>query len=168
MTVAFSPQLSAERPFPGLRAFTFEDREFFFGREQQIFALYRLLDLSRFIAVVGGSGSGKSSLVRAGLEPLVEQESEADGGRPWMLATMHPGEAPISSLSDALASLHGKIAGAADTADHAIRRSRIEHALRRSSRGLLQLIRDTAAFEKSAYCSWSISLRSSSAMRHLD
>ncbi len=34
--------LSPERPFPGLRPFTFEDREFFFGRERQAFALYRL------------------------------------------------------------------------------------------------------------------------------
>ena len=54
--------LSAERPFPGLRPFAFTDRAYFFGREDQIFALYRLVSRGRFVAVVGSSGSGKSSL----------------------------------------------------------------------------------------------------------
>lgn len=55
-------RLESARPFPGLRAYGFADREYFFGREDQVFALYRLLDRSRFAAVVGTSGSGKSSL----------------------------------------------------------------------------------------------------------
>ena len=53
---------SAEHPFPGLRPFAYQDHAFFFGRDDQTFALYRLIDRSRFIAVVGSSGSGKSSL----------------------------------------------------------------------------------------------------------
>ena len=55
--------LSAERPFPGLRPFAFADRTFFFGRERQAYALYRLVESARFIAVIGNSGSGKSSLI---------------------------------------------------------------------------------------------------------
>jgi len=51
---------SAEHPFPGLRPFAYQDHEYFFGRNDQTFALYRLIDRSRFVAVVGSSGSGKS------------------------------------------------------------------------------------------------------------
>ena len=53
--------VSAAHPFPGLRPFAYQDREFFFGRQDQIYALYRRIDRFRFIAVVGSSGSGKSS-----------------------------------------------------------------------------------------------------------
>ena len=50
--------VSSEHPFPGLRPFAYPDHEYFFGREAQTYALYRLIDRSRFIAVVGSSGSG--------------------------------------------------------------------------------------------------------------
>ena len=81
-------QLSNERPFPGLRPFGFADRGFFFGRERQAFALYRLVENGRFIAVIGGSGSGKSSLVLAGLQSLLADET-ADFGRPELGLSRH-------------------------------------------------------------------------------
>src|SRR6478735_8703668 len=85
-------------PFPGLRPFSYPDHEFFFGRQEQIYALYRLVDRSRFIAVVGSSGSGKSSLVRAGLLPLLKEENESPGGRRWIWKELRPGNAPIARL----------------------------------------------------------------------
>jgi ABC-type nitrate/sulfonate/bicarbonate transport system ATPase subunit len=54
-------------PFPGLRPFTQEEDYLFFGREEQTIELLRRLGNNRFVAVVGTSGSGKSSLVRCGL-----------------------------------------------------------------------------------------------------
>ena len=62
----------------------YQDHEFFFGREDQTFALYRLIDRFRFVTVVGSSGSGKSSLVRAGLLPLLDTETKGAGGRNWV------------------------------------------------------------------------------------
>ncbi len=56
-------------PYPGLRDFTEDEAPIFFGRESEIESLLRLLAKSRFVAVVGASGSGKSSLVRAGVIP---------------------------------------------------------------------------------------------------
>src|SRR5450755_3288762 len=111
------------RPFPGLRPFDFEDREIFFGREDQVFSLYRLLEHSRFIAVVGSSGSGKSSLVRAGLLPVIEEESTGSGGRTWRFATFHPGDAPLNSLAGAVAEL-----AQASAEDNEIRRDRTAFA----------------------------------------
>lgn len=122
--------LSLDRPFPGLRPFEFADREFFFGRQDQIYALYSLLDLSRFIAVIGSSGSGKSSLVRAGLLPLLNDEEN------WRFVTMHPGDEPLLQLTDALMTLVPDDGTDADKTRREIRHRRIELALRRSSFGL--------------------------------
>ena len=122
-------RLSNERPFPGLRPFGFADRSFFFGRERQAFALYRLVEGGRFIAVIGGSGSGKSSLVLAGLQGLLADETADSGGPTWAFLDMRPGGAPIRRLAGALSKLSAK-----DSPDEtARRRDRIEWTLRQSS-----------------------------------
>ena len=56
-------------PFPGLRPFTPEESDFFFGRERESEEIFLKLLRSRFVAVTGASGSGKSSLVQGGLIP---------------------------------------------------------------------------------------------------
>ena len=71
-------------PFPGLRPFTQEEDYLFFGREEQTTELLTLLRKHRLLAVVGTSGSGKSSLVRAGLLP------ELLGGTIAEYATQRP------------------------------------------------------------------------------
>ena len=91
--------VSAAHPFPVLRPFAYQDREFFFGRQDQIYALYRRIDRFRFITVVGSSGSGKSSLVRAGLLPLLDVETREAGGHNWVCCEMRPGDAPLSRLT---------------------------------------------------------------------
>ncbi len=122
-------RLSNERPFPGLRPFGFADRGFFFGRERQAFALYRLVENGRFIAVIGGSGSGKSSLVLAALQGLLADETADTGGPSWAFLDMRPGGAPITRLAGALSKLAAK-----DKPDEtARRRDRIEWTLRQSS-----------------------------------
>jgi tetratricopeptide (TPR) repeat protein len=122
-------RLSNQRPFPGLRPFGFADRDFFFGRERQAFALYRLVENGRFIAVIGGSGSGKSSLVLAGLQALLADETADSGGPTWAFLDMRPGGAPITRLASALSKLSPK-----DSPDEtARRRDRIEWTLRQSS-----------------------------------
>ncbi len=122
-------RLSNDQPFPGLRPFFFGDRDFFFGRERQAFALYRLVENGRFIAVIGGSGSGKSSLVLAGLQGLLADETADIGGPTWAFIDMRPGGAPITRLAGALSKLSTK-----DNPDEsARRRDRIEWTLRQSS-----------------------------------
>ncbi len=121
--------LSAERPFPGLRPFAFADRAYFFGRERQIAALRNLLEDNSFIAVVGSSGCGKSSLVLAGLGGLLTDERADPGGRKWVWLSMRPGASPLVRLAAALARL------AADDGpqEAAKRQDRIEWRLRKSS-----------------------------------
>ena len=62
----------AIHPFPGLRPFEPDEDHLFFGRERATDDLLRRLRRRRFLAVVGSSGSGKSSLVRTGLIPALE------------------------------------------------------------------------------------------------
>jgi hypothetical protein len=136
------------RPFPGLRPFEYDEREFFFGRASQIYALYRMLDHSRFVAVVGSSGSGKSSLVFAGLRPLLEKDSYQPGGRQWIWRQMSPKNAPIQGLIDLLHGLvpnHGP--ADIDPSFHAAQRDRIAYLISLSSRGLVDALSEIKALK---------------------
>jgi len=92
--------------FPGLRPFRPDEKILFFGREEQTDELLRRLEDTRFLAVVGLSGTGKSSRVQAGLVPALEHGSPADSSAHWRVATMKPGLDPlgaiVKSLNDAL------------------------------------------------------------------
>ena len=90
-------------PFPGLRPFEEEENHLFFGREGQSDELLSRLQRTRFLAVVGTSGSGKSSLVRAGLLPALYGGMMAGAGSGWRIAVMRPGHSPLGNLAGALA-----------------------------------------------------------------
>jgi hypothetical protein len=88
-----------KNPFPGLRPFETEEYRLFFGREGQADALLTRLQRTRFLAVVGTSGSGKSSLIRAGLMPALHGGMMAGAGSGWRIAVMRPGGDPIGNLA---------------------------------------------------------------------
>jgi ABC-type nitrate/sulfonate/bicarbonate transport system, ATPase component len=88
--------LDLSNPFPGLRCFLSEEDYLFFGRHEQIEDLLRRLRTNRLVAVVGTSGSGKSSLVRAGLLPAVLGGGMAQAGSAWDIAVMRPGGSPMA------------------------------------------------------------------------
>src|SRR5580693_1593467 len=89
-------------PFPGLRPFTQEEDYLFFGREEQTIELLQRLGGNRFVAVVGTSGSGKSSLVRCGLLSELLGGRMLEAGASWEIAVTHPGGNPLAHLTDAL------------------------------------------------------------------
>ena len=100
-----TPALNA--PFPGLRAFEAEESLLFYGREVHVAELLDRLGDNHFVAVTGTSGSGKSSLVKAGLRPAMQRGYLIDATSRWRFATMRPGGAPIEALADALAGALG-------------------------------------------------------------
>src|SRR5262249_45264745 len=99
MTSQTSPRFN---PFPGLRPFQEQEDYLFFGREEQTAELLSLLRQHRFLAVVGTSGSGKSSLVRAGLLPALHGGTMAQAGSAWEVIVLRPGGDPIDNLARAL------------------------------------------------------------------
>jgi WD40 repeat protein/class 3 adenylate cyclase len=93
--------LEAGTPYKGLRAFEEADAADFFGREALTEHLIDRLHGSRFLAVVGPSGSGKSSVVRAGLVPAVRRGA-LPGSESWRIVEMCPGAYPLEELEAAL------------------------------------------------------------------
>ena len=78
-------------PYPGLRPFLDHEEMLMFGRERQLAQILRRLRASRFVAIVGGSGSGKSSLVRAGLVPHLRRYGIPEVGDLWLPVVCTPG-----------------------------------------------------------------------------
>lgn len=104
-------------PFVGLRPFSASDRMQFFGRREQVSDLLRKLRQSRFLAAVGGSGCGKSSLIKAGLIPALRGGFLVAERDSWHVVEMTPGDRPIRNLAAALLTASGKNAGPIETAE---------------------------------------------------
>ncbi len=85
-------------PFPGLRPFSRDEASLFFGREGQSQSVLEHLKNNRFVAVIGASGSGKSSLIYCGVVPGLLDGQE---GKDWSIITSRPGNNPVHSLIDA-------------------------------------------------------------------
>jgi formylglycine-generating enzyme required for sulfatase activity len=83
-------------PYRDLSAFREQDQRFFFGRQAFTEELVAAVDRQPFVAVVGASGSGKSSVVQAGLIPLLRRRGN------WAVAIVRPGAEPWRSLAGAL------------------------------------------------------------------
>src|SRR5262249_4788166 len=86
-------------PFVGLRPFNSDEGALFFGRQDQAVELMKKLHLTRFLGVVGSSGCGKSSLIRAGLIPKLRAGFLIGDRKEWRIAQMKPGGAPLRNLA---------------------------------------------------------------------
>lgn len=93
--------LLPERPYPGLRPFMSEEKTVFFGRRRQSVRMINILKSHHFLAVVGTSGCGKSSLIKAGLLPELGDkrfrlgQSDCD----WIHVVARPGGGPYRNLA---------------------------------------------------------------------
>lgn len=117
-------------PFPGLRPFEKDEYHLFFGREEHVQTILDKLFRQKFVCVVGNSGSGKSSLVRAGVLPKLR----SDDSDKWHICTMRPGADPVRSLFESI------------FVDSSIVRNRSElvpeiEVLQKNTKGLIQAVR---------------------------
>ena len=93
-------ETSPPAPYVGLRPFEFREAALFYGRGEHIAEMVRILRKGHFLAVVGSSGSGKSSLVRAGLLPAIAggfMNGDEDGSD-WRFVVVRPGLDPYENL----------------------------------------------------------------------
>lgn len=92
-------------PYRGLCTFDEEHAEFFFGRAADVQRLVEKLKVTRFLAVIGASGSGKSSVVRAGLIPALRRGVLPES-QTWAIRVFTPGAHPLTSLAAQLLRLY--------------------------------------------------------------
>lgn len=136
MSLAAATRLA--NPFPGLRPFRSDESHLFFGRESQIDTVLNRLRQNRFLAVVGSSGSGKSSLVRAGLLPALYGGLSTQFGAFWRIAVLRPGDDPIANLATALND--PEVFGAFSADELPIQMAITETVLSRGPKGLIEVV----------------------------
>ena len=128
--------MTGRDPFPGLRPFEQDESDLYFGRDDQCDDLLSRLARRRLVAVVGMSGSGKSSLVRAGLLPALDRGYLPAAGSSWQVAVFRPGSDPLTNLTRALADRRQPGSASAGETPEAIRA-----LLEESSLGLVAVAR---------------------------
>src|SRR5688572_16768084 len=105
ITTTFQPKpFDGRCPYKGLEVFEEEDAELFFGRERLVNELVGRVKESRTVFITGPSGSGKSSLVRAGLIHTLKQGAIKGSDR-WLYETLKPGREPLKDLALAFSRL---------------------------------------------------------------
>src|SRR3954463_2703253 len=91
-----------KNPYPGLAPFEEKDAARFFGRDREIEDILERLASRRLLAVIGVSGGGKSSLVRAGVIPVLRIGTAQNLPGRWRIRTIKPGNAPLQALRTVL------------------------------------------------------------------
>jgi hypothetical protein len=132
------------RPYPGLRPFEPKDDSIFFGREPITDEVIDLLARRCLILVHGSSGSGKSSLVLAGVLPRLARQHRRHGWR-WRTASMRPGGGPLWNLARALAELEGP-------APPPARIDELRLSFDRTRANLADIVRHLAGMEQERLC----------------
>lgn len=120
----FDESVHGFNPFPGLRPFSIDDSHLFFGREGQVDEILLKLNKSRSVAVIGYSGSGKSSLMYCGLIPVLYGGFMTETGPHWKVIITRPGNAPFESLTN-------------DSVDFLIREGRVKEEERQIQKAII-------------------------------
>ena len=132
-------------PFPGLRTFKVEESHLFFGRKGQSEEILKKLSEEKFVAVIGASGSGKSSLIYCGLVPTLYGGFIGESKSKWNIITTRPGNAPIENLASAILE---KTVSENEKDDELIKQKLNASILRSSSNGLIEILKQSFDFEK--------------------
>lgn len=91
-----------EQDLPGLNHYDDQHFNLFFGRQRQVDDLLSIMQEGRFIGVVGQEGTGKTSLIKAGLIPALKSGFTGAAGKNWSFCYCRPGITPIENLASAL------------------------------------------------------------------
>src|SRR5437879_5448094 len=136
----FSEAQLGINPFPGLRPFTMEECYLFFGREGQVDEILLKLSAHRSVAVMGYSGSGKSSLMYCGLLPVLYGGFVTETGPFWSILTTRPGDSPLNNLTESILNFLVQ-AKRIEEEDRHIHRAIVSSVLRSGPNGLVELAR---------------------------
>lgn len=135
------PAIEGICPYKGLQYFDFnpEDPKYFYGREKVTDELLDRVRQDNFLAVLGDSGSGKSSVIRAGLLHQAREGRKLAGSRDWKIQILIPGEHPLQGL--AMSFVDRSLA----EIDRATELAKVESLLQQGADGLRQIIQTSDA-----------------------
>jgi energy-coupling factor transporter ATP-binding protein EcfA2 len=139
MSTYTDEKVSTLNPFPGLRPFKIEESHLFFGREGQSDEVLLKLSKSRFVGVIGPSGSGKSSFIYCGVLPILYGGFLTDASPNWEVVVTRPGAGPIDNLAESLLKNNKEYLDA-DPEEKKIKRTIFSTLLRSSSLGLVEAV----------------------------
>lgn len=125
-------------PFPGLRPFEPREAHLFFGREGQSDEILQNLSANRFAAILGASGSGKSSLIYCGLLPVLYGGFLHNDRSHWRVVVARPGVGPIENLAQSMANAFAKSNEEAEVESDALINQAV---LRRSADGISNVLK---------------------------
>lgn len=121
-------------PFPGIRPFNPEERDYFFGRENETGETAAKLLKNRFLAVIGASGEGKSSLISCGILAKISSITSGDANAGWQFFSVRPGNDPSANLAA------GLVNNVAETGKRENLYSEVLEILKNKSDGLLEVL----------------------------
>jgi RecA/RadA recombinase len=127
-------------PFIGIRPYSRQESHWFFGRKRQLDDLLVLLQTQRIINLVGPAGSGKTSLIEAGLVPILEKGHPGISGRDWAICSFRPGISPIANLSHALTTPDLLFPGLSPASSDA---HYFESIIRKSNKGIIDIYKNS-------------------------
>ena len=133
------PVTTVSNPFPGLRPFEVDESHLFFGREGQSDEVVYKLIQNRFVAIMGSSGSGKSSLMNCGVIPKLYSGLYIENYKDWEVVTTMPGTSPIENLAKSIL-LADRNFDDIEEEDKTFQKVFASTILRSSSLGLVDLI----------------------------
>lgn len=96
-------------PFPGIRSFELHEAHLFYGREKQVDKIVSVLADTHFLALIGFSGSGKSSLIKAGVIPAI-LDGKINQKKDWTITFLKPGDRAFNSFALEYTKTYNKIA----------------------------------------------------------
>lgn len=128
-----------KNPFPGLRPFSMNESHLFFGREGQSDEVLKKLSDNKFCAIIGASGSGKSSFIYCGVVPILYGGFLTNIGTNWDVIVTRPGGGPIDNLADAISSKDPNYSALSDE-ERTLQKTITATLLRSSSLGLTEAI----------------------------
>ena len=133
---------STINPFVGLRSFEDCDSHLFFGRDKQIKNVITNLKNTGFTAILGSSGSGKSSLIKSGIIPSIERGALKGEENGWKIGLLNPGSDPIGNLSTCLSS-GGFINNSRDAKNSNLEKN-VLNVLRTNKGGISAVLKDSS------------------------
>ena len=137
-------------PYPGIQPFDEEWKEYFFGRDLQTDDIIERLAATWMVSVLGGSGSGKSSIIRAGVVPPLRSFGLPGAGTVWLIAALTPGREPEEALATALAGLLAHDGDQSDQTDVTEIRDRLEQRAWETPAGFIEFYRKRLAISRQA------------------